>query len=73
MKKRILRNWTFSRFLILLAGTGLILFSVYDGMWPGILLGVYVLSMAIFDFGCTGKFCQGNSCENSSFLSRNTQ
>ena len=64
MKNRIFQKWTFQRALIAVAGSGLILFSLYDRMWPGLFLGGYILSMGVLNIGFARKTCYGSSCED---------
>ena len=64
MKKRILTGWTFSRALYALMGIFIIIQSVMQREWIGILPGVYFAAMGIFSFGCAAGNCFGGSCYN---------
>lgn len=62
MKKRILTGWTFGRALYALAGIFIIIQSVMQREWIGILPGGYFAAMGIFSFGCAAGNCFGGSC-----------
>ena len=57
MKERILTGWTLTRVLYLVMGTYIIVQSVLDQQWIGILLGGYFASMGLFAFGCAAGNC----------------
>jgi hypothetical protein len=62
MKERILTNWTFTRALYLLLGIAVIIQSVINHQWYGVLFGTYFASMGLFAFGCASGNCFGGSC-----------
>ena len=64
MKKRILTGWTFSRAFYALMGIFIIIQSVMQREWIGILPGGYFAAMGIFSFGCAAGNCFGGSCYN---------
>ena len=64
MKQRILSNWNFTRFFFIGMGIALIISSIQDFEWIGMLVGGYFASMGIFAFGCASGNCYGGSCEN---------
>lgn len=66
MKKRIFNGWTFSRALYTLIGIFIMIQSVMQREWAGVLLGGYLASMGIFSFGCAAGNCFGGSCYNES-------
>jgi len=57
MKERILTGWTLTR--IFYTGTGLFLIinSVMDRQWFGIVFGTYFTAMGVFSFGCAAGSC----------------
>lgn len=57
MKERILSGWTLTRVLYLVMGTYIIVQSVLEQQWIGILLGGYFASMGLFAFGCAAGNC----------------
>ena len=57
MKERILTGWTLTRVLYLVMGTYIVVQSVLDQQWIGILLGGYFASMGLFAFGCAAGNC----------------
>ena len=57
MKERILTGWTLTRVLYLVMGSYIVLQSVLDQQWIGILLGGYFASMGLFAFGCAAGNC----------------
>jgi hypothetical protein len=71
MKERILKGWTFIRALYLLMGVLMIVYSIKEKMWAGILFGSYFASMGLFAFGCAAGQCytprvrQNRQTENS--------
>ena len=56
--KNVFINWTLSRFLYLAAGVFFVLVAVNDRALLMIPFGLYLISMAIFKFGCAGGACQ---------------
>jgi len=63
MRQRILTGWTFTRLLYIGLGTSVIINSVTNHKWLGILFGGYFASMEIFTFGCATGNCFGGSCD----------
>lgn len=57
MKERILTGWTLTRVLYLIMGTYIVVQSVLEQQWIGILLGGYFASMGLFAFGCAAGNC----------------
>jgi len=68
MKERILNGWNFRRALYLILGGMIIIQSITQHEWLGILLGGYFAAMGIFAFGCAAANCFGGSC----YTDRNT-
>lgn len=62
MKERILKNWTLSRALFLILGSVVIIQSILNQQWPGILFGSYFASMGLFSFGCASGNCYNGNC-----------
>jgi hypothetical protein len=57
MKQRILKNWNPVRVMYFLMGAAMIVYSIKEGMWAGILFGAYFAAMGLFAFGCAGGQC----------------
>ena len=57
MMKGFLSGWTFRRVLYLGLGTLLIVQSIVNSMWIGVLFGAYFAAMGLFAFGCAGGQC----------------
>lgn len=57
MKERILTGWTLTRVLYLVMGTYIVVQSVLEQQWVGILLGGYFAAMGLFAFGCAAGNC----------------
>lgn len=62
MKQRILTGWNLRRVLYTLIGGAIIIQSVLQHEWIGVLLGSYFASMGIFSFGCAGGNCFNGNC-----------
>ncbi len=62
MKQRMLTGWNFIRILYLLAGIMILIQSVANRQWMGVVLGVYFAAMGLFAVGCAGGACFGGSC-----------
>ena len=63
MMQRILTGWSFRRAMFLAFGAFIIVQSIIDKQWIGILAGSYFASMGLFAFGCAGGSCVGGACE----------
>jgi hypothetical protein len=62
VKQRILTNWTFRRALYVALGAFVIINSIVDQQWVGVIFGTYFASMGLFAFGCASGACfSGNS------------
>ncbi|MEP7322113.1 MAG: hypothetical protein ABI761_09340 [Saprospiraceae bacterium] len=61
MKQRILTGWTFTRALYVALGTMVIIQSIIQLQWVGVLFGTYFASMGIFRFGCASGNCSDGS------------
>lgn len=57
MKDRILKNWTFIRFIYLTAGLFVVAEAIRQQQWLGALFGSYFAAMGLFGFGCAGGQC----------------
>ena len=62
MKQRILTGWTFQRALYLLMGGFIVIQSIVQHEWVGILFGSYFAAMGLFAFGCAAGNCFGGNC-----------
>ncbi|HTN21520.1 MAG TPA: hypothetical protein VL125_13645 [Pelobium sp.] len=62
MKQRLLTGWTFTRGVYLVLGAIIIIQSVIQNQWLGILFGTYFALMGLFAFGCAAGNCFGGSC-----------
>ena len=75
MKERILSNWTFRRILFVGVGLFVVVNSFLQKENVGIFMGLYLLSMGVFSFGCanncgistTNKTVSSNSFEDVQF------
>jgi hypothetical protein len=65
MKQRILSNWNFTRFFFTGMGIALIISSIQEFEWMGMIAGGYFASMGIFAFGCASGNCYGGSCRKT--------
>lgn len=57
MKERIMRGWTFQRWAYFILGLIMMISSILDQFWVGILFGAYFASMGLFAFGCASGSC----------------
>jgi hypothetical protein len=62
---RITTGWSIRRLLYLALGIYLIVQSIIDKQWFGVILGTYFASMGFFAFGCAAGNCFGGSCDNN--------
>jgi len=63
MIQRALSGWTFIRAFYLLTGVAVIVQSVMEAQWFGLILGGYFSSMAVFNYGCAAGNCSVNYAE----------
>lgn len=63
MKQKILTGWTWRRSLYAILGASLLIFSIIEKDWMGIIVGGYFTSMGVFAFGCAGGNCAGGACD----------
>jgi len=70
MKERILNGWTLTRVLYVALGAAVIINSVTNHEWFGVLFGGYFASMGLFAFGCAAGNCFGGSC-NTEVIHKN--
>lgn len=62
MKERMLTGWTFTRVIYVALGSFVLIQSVIEKQWPGIVFGGYFASMGLFAFGCAAGNCFGGRC-----------
>ena len=55
--QRILTGWTVIRALYLVIGVFVIVQSIMESQFVGILFGGYFTSMAVFNYGCAAGAC----------------
>lgn len=67
MLKRIQSGWSFIRIIYLIFGGFIVVQSILDLQWFGMLVGVYFASMGLFGFACASGNCFGkiNSKKNA--------
>lgn len=65
MKHRVLTGWNWMRRIYLITGLVIIIQAAINEQWPGIALGGYFASMAVFKFGCATGTCSGGRCDAS--------
>ncbi|MBL0309617.1 MAG: hypothetical protein IPP77_08065 [Bacteroidetes bacterium] len=61
MKDRILNGWNLTRVIYVLMGLLLIIYSVMEQQWFGLVVGGYFAAMGIFSFGCAAGQCDVRS------------
>lgn len=61
MKARLTKGWTLGRVLYLALGALVVVQSIMQQQWLGVLLGGYFASMGLFSFGCAAGGCFGGS------------
>lgn len=61
LKQRIFSPWSFSRAIFAVTGIFIMIQSVIEHQWTGLVLGTYFASMGIFAFGCAGGNCYTGS------------
>lgn len=66
MKNRILTGWTFMRLLYVIIGTVVIVQSIMEKQWLGLLFGIYFASMGVFAYGCAAGNCNTSNQKNNS-------
>ncbi len=57
MIKRISTGWTFIRVLYCLMGSFVVVSSIMEKQWMGVLFGGYFIAMGLFAFGCAAGNC----------------
>ena len=62
MKERIFTGWTFTRGLYIVMGSIIIIQSILNHQWLGVVFGGYFAAMGIFAFGCAAGNCFGGNC-----------
>lgn len=62
MLNRIKNGWTITRVIFLVFGLIIMIHSVADAKWFGLIPGAYFASMGLFAFGCASGNCYGGSC-----------
>ena len=60
--RTLLTGWTLPRILYLILGISVIAESIAEKQWAGILVGMYMASMGIFNIGCASGTCYNESC-----------
>ena len=61
MRERLLTGWAFQRVLFLVSGSFILIQSIIERQWFGIIFGIYFTSMGLFAFGCAGNCYVVNS------------
>lgn len=57
MKERILAGWSLARVLYFMLGSYVIVQSVIEKHWLGVVIGGYFAAMGLFRFGCAAGNC----------------
>lgn len=57
MKKRLLSGWSIQRFVYFSIGVTLLIHTIMDHQYLGVLLGIYITAMGLFGFGCASGSC----------------
>jgi hypothetical protein len=68
MKERILTGWNLSRVLYLTLGVFVIVGSIVNQQWFGLLFGGYFVSMGLFALGCAAGNCGAVPASKSAAL-----
>ena len=55
--KNLTRNWSVKRVIYLAMGIFFITASLKDQFWLMTIVGLYAISMALFNFGCAAGNC----------------
>ena len=63
MKERLTTGWNFQRIIYLVIGIFILIQSLIELHWMGILFGSYFASMGLFAFGCASGNCFVSTCE----------
>ncbi len=63
--RRVSTGWTFARIIYLALGSILIMQSLIEREWWGVMIGGYFAGMGLFAFGCASGNCFGGRCDNS--------
>lgn len=63
MKERLTTGWNFQRIIYLVIGSFILIQSLIELQWMGILFGSYFASMGLFAFGCASGNCFGSTCK----------
>ncbi len=61
MRERLLTRWTFQRLLFLVIGGFILIQSIIDRQWFGMIFGIYFASIGLFALGCAAGKCYGAS------------
>jgi len=72
MIDRILTGWTFMRAFYLLIGAFIVIQSILEHQWVGLLFGGYFAAMGLFAFGCASGNCYGGKPMNDQQLKDNS-
>lgn len=59
MIERIKSGWSVRRAFYFIAGGGIIVMSLMDQQWFGVIMGGYFAAMGLFAFGCASGHCAG--------------
>lgn len=62
--KNLIKNWSIKRFVYLVMGIFFIFSSVKDQFWLMTIVGIYVISMSLFNFGCVAGNCSLEAKDN---------
>lgn len=57
IKQKVLTGWNFSRILYVVTGSAVLIDSVINRQWVGIIIGACFATMGIFAFGCAAGNC----------------
>ncbi|GGD98112.1 hypothetical protein [Planktosalinus lacus] len=57
MIENLTKNWNITRLIYLAIGVVLLIHTIMDNQFFGILLGSYITLMGLFGFGCAAGSC----------------
>lgn len=57
MIEKLTKNWNITRIIYLSIGIVLLIHTIIDNQFFGIILGIYITLMGLFGFGCAAGSC----------------
>ena len=63
IKNRIWYGWNIRRVLFIVLGSAILIQSLGEHQWIGVMIGGYFTAMGIFSFGCAAGNCVAGECK----------